>query len=87
MSFTHGGDATMGGRIGIDPKPPTVGEEVTFRAGPNMELRIEIDPDGVFYVTTDADGKAVFEIPGGVALIVSAPGSTDWTPSSTTIGP
>jgi hypothetical protein len=75
--------ATM--RIGISPIPPNVGTVVTFTAGPNMKIKVEVSPNGVWDLTTDANGNVDWTVPpGAAAIIVSDPNGT-WTSNSTVV--
>lgn len=74
------------GQIVIDPTPPAAQNDVKLIAGPNMQLRIEWIPGGaVEYVTTDASGVAVWNVPATCgAFIVSDPAGS-YSPSASTV--
>lgn len=70
-------------RIGISPIPPTVGQEVVYTAGPNMEIVVEYEGVGSVLLTTDDTGQVTDVVPSGAeAVIVSDPNGSWQTNTS-----
>ncbi len=72
-------------RIGINPIPPSVGTVVTFTAGPNMKLRVEVSPNGVYDLLTDENGNVDWTVPAGALSIIVSDPAGGWTSNSTMV--
>lgn len=73
--------------IGITPMPPSVGDTVTFSAGANMRIRVEVSPNGVYDLQTDANGKVDWTVPAGAAAFIVSDPTGAWTSNSTVVSP
>lgn len=60
-------------QITLSPTPIFAGQQVTIHAGPNMAIVVDLDPNGRWRLTTDANGEATFTPPNGGSLFVTDP--------------
>lgn len=74
-------------RIVIDPKPPTAGQTVKLKAGPNMKLTVEVTPGGATTVATDANGEADYTVPAGAGTMIVSDSTGQYQSDSTSITP
>ena len=74
-------------RIVIDPKPPTAGQVVTLKAGPNMKRTVEVTPGGTTTVATDANGDASYTVPAGSGTMIVSDSTGQYQSDSTIVVP
>jgi hypothetical protein len=86
-SIAQGGAYTMARPITITPTPLFAGQQATIKAGPNMNVVVELDPPGTqVRLKTDANGEVAYTPANAGSLYVSDPAG-NWSPASAVVQP